>query len=67
MLDKPAFTYNRLNLDQIGRGFFLSTTKSSSCPVIDLFLGPLEAEEAVQVEVVEGVEMMTQPFNFYPF
>jgi hypothetical protein len=35
--------------------------------VIDLFLGPLEAEEAVQVEVVEGVEMTTQPFTFHPF
>jgi hypothetical protein len=23
MLDKPALTYNRLNLDQIGRGFFI--------------------------------------------
>jgi len=33
----------------------------------DLFLDPLEAEEAVQVEVVEGVKIMTQPSTFHPF
>jgi hypothetical protein len=35
--------------------------------VIDLFLDPLEAEEAEEAVRVEVVEMMTQPFTFHSF
>jgi hypothetical protein len=35
--------------------------------VIDLFLGPLEVEEAEEAVQVEVVEMMIQPFTFHSF